>query len=79
MACIVSVDRIESPYIHCREEKVACVDETGGACDAAGGDAAEADAAGGEGCVGREGTVSDGVEGGNVNSGAERTRSEKKL
>jgi hypothetical protein len=53
---------------------VACVDETGGACDAA-----EADAAGGEGCVGRGGTVSDGVEGGNVNSGAERTRSEKKL
>jgi hypothetical protein len=68
------MDRIESPYIHWRELKVADDDVTEESCDAG-----VADAADDEDWVAREGTVSDGDEGGNVNSGAERTRSEKKL
>jgi hypothetical protein len=68
------MDRIESPYIHWRELKVVDVEVTAGSCGAG-----VADAVGDEGWVVREGTVSDRDEGGNVNSGAERTRSEKKL
>jgi hypothetical protein len=70
----VSVNLIESPYIHWREAKVAGVDETEWPPDAG-----VVEAASGGGSVGREGMVSVGDEGGNVNSGVERTRSEKKL
>ena len=69
---MLSPDGIEDPSVHWRDAKASCNDDTEKRCENV------ANTPGDEFCVAREGGVS-GVSGGNVNSGAERTRSEKKL
>jgi hypothetical protein len=69
---MLSADGIEDLSVHWREAKASCIDDAEKRRDGA------ASAPGDKVCIDREGWASGG-SGGNVNSGAERTRSEKKL
>ena len=71
-ACMLSTDGIEDLSVHWREAKASCIDDAEKRRDDA------ANTPGDKVCIAREGWAS-GDSGGNVNSGAERTRSEKKL